>query len=342
MSSTVQKCLKSRHFAILQRAQKNSNTLVENSKAAIATFLKEKGEPEEGICFAVVGSVGRQEALEASDLDIIPIAIDRNRLRRYERYDRELRQKLSEALKVKVSEGNDLTKATSIDELTEVESIGGSHDSSGMLTKRVLLLTESIEAGGSVPLRDVREKLLEAYGGQERTSGRHVLSLCNDVSRYYKTLCIEYKAKADEQNKDWCTRNVKLRHSRKVWYFANILAISTLADLHPQGDEDFKKALLNSFEEPPIHRLAGAICKQQPLAFGRLIENYVLFLEFMSKPLHREELAKVKHAQRYEMNLGNPFPMMKYSSDLIHHEMMAILEEMGPAMRSRIMTWFLL
>jgi len=173
-------------------------------------------------------------------------------------------------------------------------------------------------------------------------SGRHVLSLCNDVSRYYKTLCIEYKAKADEQNKDWCTRNVKLRHSRKVWYFANILAISTLADLHPQGEEAFKQALLDSFDESPIHRLAVAICHKQPLAFGRLIENYVLFLEFMSKQTHRDELAKVQHAKRYDMTIGNPFPMMKYSSDLIHHEMMAILEEMGPAMRARIMTWFLL
>jgi len=115
-----------------------------------------------------------------------------------------------------------------------------------------------------------------------------------------------------------------------------------LADLHPQGEEAFKQALLDSFDESPIHRLAVAICHKQPLAFGRLIENYVLFLEFMSKQTHRDELAKVQHAKRYDMTIGNPFPMMKYSSDLIHHEMMAILEEMGPAMRARIMTWFLL
>jgi hypothetical protein len=34
--------------------------------------------------------------------------------------------------------------------------------------------------------------------------------------------------------------------------------------------------------------------------------------------------------------------MMKFSSDLLHNEIMSIMEEMGPAMRARIMGWFLL
>jgi predicted nucleotidyltransferase len=342
MSRATQRCVKARHYAVLERAKRLSDDLISQADRTIGQFLASKGESLEGLCFAVVGSVGRSEALEASDFDVLPIADTKTRLAQYRPHDLNLRRSLSDALKVKVSEGQDLTKATSIEELIEVDSIGGSADTSGRLTKRVLLLTESRQAAGKLSLRKVREELLVAYAGQERTSGRHVLSLCNDIARYYKTLCIEYKAKADEQNKDWSTRNIKLRHSRKVWYFANITAMATLADLHPQGEDAFLKALLDAFDEPPISRLATAICDTQPLALGRLVENYVLFLDFMSKLENREALAKVPHSDRYKMELGNPFPMMKYSSDVIHQEIMSIMEEMGPALRARIMGWFLL
>jgi hypothetical protein len=335
-------CVKSRHYSIFERALEKSTDLTRKAEEAIGNFVAEKGETLDNMCFAVVGSTGRKEALEASDLDLIPIAANADRLAQYEPHDSDLRQALSEKVGVKVSRGEDLTKATSIEALVEVDSIGGGADTSARLTKRILLLTESSQAGGSLPIRQVREALLDAYAKQERTSGRHVLALCNDISRYYKTLCIEYKAKIDDQDKDWCTRNIKLRHSRKLWYFANILAVATLADKHPQGEQAFKDSLLDSFESSPIQRLAAALSEQQPLALGRLLESYALFLEFMSAEENREALRAVQHERRYEMSLANPFPMMKFSSDLLHNEIMSIMEEMGPAMRARIMGWFLL
>jgi hypothetical protein len=291
----VRTCVKSRHYAIFERALEKSTELTGKAKGAIANYVAKKGGTLDGMCFAVVGSAGRREALEASDLDLIPIAASAQRLAQYEPHDFDLRQVLAEALGVKVSRGEDLTKATSIEELVEVDSIGGVADTSARLTKRILLLTESAQAGGSLPIRQVREALLDAYANQDRTSGRHVLALCNDISRYYKTLCIEYKAKIDEQDKDWCTRNIKLRHSRKLWYFANILAVATLADKHPHGEQAFKDSLLDSFESSPIQRLAAALSEQQPLALGRLLESYALYLEFMSSEANREALRAVQH-----------------------------------------------
>jgi hypothetical protein len=88
---------------------------------------------------------------------------------------------------------------------------------------------------GSLEIEAIRRRILEAYA-EERTSGRHVLSFCNDIARYYNTLCIEYKAKIDEEGKDWCTRNMKLRHSRKLWYFSNILSIVNVSEAHPLGE----------------------------------------------------------------------------------------------------------
>ncbi|MEO5374940.1 MAG: hypothetical protein H7840_11770 [Alphaproteobacteria bacterium] len=344
---SIERCVKSHQYEILERANKFSNKLMKDAESAISAYLFANGEPADGVCgdgmcFVVVGSVGRREALEASDLDLIPVAIDEQRLEQYLKHDTGLREALRTELNVNVSKGEDLTKATSVQELVESESIGGDKDTSSRLTKRVLLLTESAAAGGKLPIRDVRRALLDAYASQNRTSGRHVLSLCNDIARYYKTLCVEYKAKVDDKDKDWCTRNIKLRHSRKLWYFSNIMTVVTLASAHPHGDKFFKDALLDSFDRSPMERLSDALSNEQPLALGQLLETYALYLEFMAHNDRREALKKVEHDSRYDMSINNPFPVMKFSSDIIHKDIMSIIEEMRPAMRSRIMSWFLL
>lgn len=296
----------------------------------------------DGLCFAATGSVGRREALEASDLDLIPIAMDSDLLKKWKPNDRPLREALSEHLGIKVSKGEELTEACSLADLVRPEKIGAKEETSAELTKRVLLLTESVQVGGGMPIANVRSGLLDAYGSEHRTSGRHVLSLCNDVARYYKTLCIEYIPRALDPEKDWCTRNVKLRHSRKFWYFSNMMAVATLAEEHPHGDGQFKAAVLEAFSKSPIERLADAVMKRQPLGLGRLLETYGNFLEFMARDENRKILAKVDHDKRYDMVPGNPFPAMKFNSDLLHSEIMAILEEAGVSVRSRVIGWFML
>jgi len=338
----TKKCVKSRNFSIIEKADAYSQEILEKSADLIRDFFSTDPELLGNMCFAVVGSVGRKEALESSDLDITPIARDENVLLQYERQDKRLRGILQKNLGIKVSLGHDLTKATSIEALVRTETIGGDCDNSARLTRRVLLLTESAQAGGGLSIRIIREKIVDAYASQERTSGRHVLALCNDISRYYKTLCIEYKAKIDSQNKDWCTRNIKLRHSRKIWYFSNILSITMLAEKHPKGEDSFRTALIELFEQAPIHRLSNALHSRAPLSLGRLLEQYALFLEFMSCGTNRDALRRVEHAKRYAMDTTNPFPAMKFSSDLVQQEIAHIMEELGPEIRGRIIEWFLL
>lgn len=183
----------------------------------------------------------------------------------------------------------------------------------------------------------MRRQILQAYGSQDRTSGRHSLSLCNDIARYYRTLCIEYKAKADEKDTDWCSRNLKLRHSRKVWYFANIIAIVKLAEDHPRGKEDYNDELLTIFEKPPIVRLGDALRQSQPIELGRLLEAYSLFLEFMSNNDNRRALAIVPHESRYQLRADNPFPAMKFNSDLLHRHIVQIINCLPETTRQRVL-----
>jgi hypothetical protein len=337
----LKRILKGDAYSTIARAQEHSLSVLERTRKLVSEFSESKSLRLDNICFVVVGSLGRLEALEASDLDLIPICKSANDLQEYGHHDKELRKHLLAGLGVKVSRGEDLTKATSLEELIGPECIGGSKDDSGRLTKRVLVLTESRQAGGGYPLSDLRKEIVDAYAKEDRTSGRHVLSLCNDFARYFKTLCIEYKAKIDDEEKDWCTRNMKLRHSRKFWYFSNIISIVTLSEKHPLGDSQFVEELLGRLNNVPIERLVIALKDLQPISLSRLVESYALFLAFMAKKENRIALATVEHSARYEMVANNPFPAMKFNSDSLHNEMLTIVEQLGFSVRSRLVSWFL-
>lgn len=342
MHDEIEKCVRERTIKILKRAEENSEKIVVQASAFVNDYVAAKMGGTNDICFAATGSVGRREALEASDLDLLPIARSDEVLEKWRPHDKALRAALALALQIKVSKGDELTAPCSLPSLTSPQKIGGDEDSSAELTKRVLLITESTSVGGGMPMVDVRSALLDAYGNEDRTSGRHILSLCNDVARYYKTLCVEYIPRVMDPEKDWGTRNIKLRHSRKFWYFSTIMSMVTLADEYPQGDAAFKQALLAAFAKSPADRLADAIIGTHRPGLGRLLEAYGNFLEFMSSEENRQALAKVEHETRYKMEPGNPFLPMKLNSDLMHMEIMSIFEELGGSVRSRIVGWFML
>jgi hypothetical protein len=245
-------------------------------------------------------------------------------------------------LKIKVSQRDDLTKCVFLEELTHPESIGGEKDNSSALTKRILMLTEGKQAGGMLPLNEVRQQVMKTYAGAERSRGRHVLSLCNDLARYYRTLCIECKAKVDDPDKDWCTRNMKLRHSRKFWYFSCLMTVVALADSNPQGDDPYIAGLLEAFDQSPVQRLFNAVREDQRGNAGRITEPFAWFLEFMAPQAHRDRLIEIAHDRRYEVALDNPFPAVKFNSDRLHQEMLLLIDSLPAHQRHRILSWFLL
>jgi hypothetical protein len=340
--ASLQEHVKERAWRTLERARVYCNQVLSRVRDACDAYLASAGLNAEEVCCVVVGSVGRQEALEASDIDLIPVLGSAAALEAFQAHDGALRQVIAEKLQAKVSEGKDLTRCVSLDELTDPESIGGDRDGSSALTKRILLLTEGKQAGGKLPLNDIRRAVMKAYAGAERSRGRHVLSLCNDLARYYRTLCIEYKAKADDQSKDWCTRNMKLRHSRKFWYFSCLMAVVTLADSNPHGNEPYIDGLLDAFDKPPVQRLFDAVREDQRGNAGRITEPFAWFLEFMAAQPHRDRLAAIAHDQRYVAALDNPFPAVKFNSDRLHQEMLLLIDSLPVHQRHRVLSWFLL
>jgi len=336
----LKRTLGPRAYEVYKRADVFSEQRLQACREVVDAYLKSRHLPIEDICVIAVGSVGRREALEASDLDLVPIL--RLPTAGFEEHDAALRDEVRRQLGTKVSNGEQLTKFQTVDELTAVETIGGDEDDSPALTRRTLILTEGSMAGGAYDLGEVRRRVLAAYSDAERSRGRHVLSLCNDVARYYRTLCIEYQAKIDTTGKDWCTRNLKLRHSRKLWYFSTMLALARVSHEGGQSRELHVEKMLEAFERPPHLRLLGALGAEAAYPARAVLECYAWFLEFMAVPANRQSLANVTHEARYAVSPDNPFPAMKINSDLMHREMIRILDSVDRALRDRVLDWFLL
>lgn len=239
-----------RSFAILREAHEHSEDVLRRARSACDRVIGDEGIDPARLSIVAVGSVGRREALSASDLDLVPIFSEPGVLSP-DQVSR-LRDRVREELGIDVSKGQDLTKECSIGELADLETIGGDHDETNALTRRVLVLTESAEVAGELGLATIRRGVLDAYAKHETTSGRHVLSLSNDVARYYRTLCIDYKAKIDTRDKAWCPRNAKLRHSRKFWYFSTMTAVVAAAIRTDRGAP--LESLLTYFAMPPVQR----------------------------------------------------------------------------------------
>lgn len=342
--------ISNRSFQVLERSTKNSDTVLERCKEFARSHLAKTRIPEDSVCIAVVGSYGRREALAASDLDILPLWTgDNDGFDAFSESMVEFRKELREQLELDVSEGSDILRTTKLDDLTSAQTIGGSSDNRHLLTQRVLLVTEGAEAGGNFSLRDVKRRVIEAYSGTEetrRTAGGHPLAFCNDVARYYRTVCVDYKSGVETRPDAWSVRNAKLRHSRKFWYFSSILAAGAVgARVHTDHREEFVSGLLQAFSAAPCFRLFEAVRPEARMAAGRIVDRLAWYLQFMSDNNQRDALKKVSYELRQEPIVDgktNPYLALYNDSRVMHREMLELLDTLDRHQRRLIIDWFLL
>ena len=176
-----------------------------------------------------------------------------------------------------------------------LHNIGGGADTNRNLTQRILLLLESAAVGpGEVRARvvsGVLSRYISEDPGWENKSVLVPRFLLNDISRYWRTVAVDFAYKRRERNSEgWAIRTVKLRLSRKLTFASGLLACFSCAlepSLRDEGDRSLRviEHLTGVLALTPLERTA-ALLVDAGLgdAAARIFDAYGEFLEMMDDP----------------------------------------------------------
>ncbi|MBK8263246.1 MAG: nucleotidyltransferase domain-containing protein [Nannocystis sp.] len=191
-----------------------------------------------------------------------------------------------------------------------LHQIGGQDDSNRNTTQRILLLLESQALGQDAAYERVLRLVVERYVEDDRglrysKAGSELLPrvLLNDISRYWRTLTIDFVSKQSERDDGWSLRNIKLRLSRKLIFVSGLL-ICFAAELYGErealrcGDkvdpDRIVTFLLRQLRGRPLDRLAEACLRPdvRPETARALFDSYDAFLAALSDEERRGALKR--------------------------------------------------
>jgi predicted nucleotidyltransferase len=174
-----------------------------------------------------------------------------------------------------------------------VNKIGLNHDTNANLTRRVLLMLESVPVSGEAAYRDCWERVFDCYL-REAHSGRLPRFFLNDVIRYWRTICVDFVGKQRESEEKWGTRNAKLRTSRKFLFAGGLLPILQCHGLDLADSRTFLAAQLTA---PTTDRIAQAFLTWGAADAGRrCLEAYDRWIGMLNRQEVRRGLRELSSA----------------------------------------------
>jgi Putative nucleotidyltransferase DUF294 len=170
--------------------------------------------------------------------------------------------------------------------------VGLDDDTNTNLTRRMLLVLESVAACNASVLAGVRLDVIQDYLSDALRDHRPPRFLLNDLVRYWRTIGVDFVAKDRERaGAGWGLRNAKLRTSRKLLFASGLLPVLRCHELRAEAIAPF---LAEQFAMPPTDRVADAFLRYGAVQDGAdALGAYDAFLALMDDDDARAELAAV-------------------------------------------------
>lgn len=187
--------------------------------------------------------------------------------------------------------------------------IGLDGDSNTNLTRRILLLFESVAVFGDGALETARDLLLVryCYDYHPEVRAKDTLPstarfLLNDLVRYWRTVTVDFGAKRwRSARRDWYLRYAKLLTTRKILFAGSLFSVLTIEQAMRESDparvfDDLLDHLRRQLQFTPLGRLMSGYDALQPQgqqALVGILENYERFVALISDKETRDALKDV-------------------------------------------------
>jgi len=168
--------------------------------------------------------------------------------------------------------------------------VGLDDDTNTNLTRRMLLVLESVAACHPDVLAGVRRDVILDYLSDALRDRRPPRFLLNDLVRYWRTIGVDFVAKDRHRGgAGWGLRNAKLRTSRKLLFASGLLPVLRCHELAAEAIAPF---LAEQFALPPTDRVADAFLRYGAVEAGaEALVAYDRFLALLDDEAVRADLS---------------------------------------------------
>jgi hypothetical protein len=281
--------------SIFEERAEYTETRLAKLKEALQRHLGTDGERilAQDTCIYVVGSGGRKEMSEQSDVDLFVVRVARPAS---DLDNHQVRLAVTRAQHdvglPEPSQGGKFLKMHTAEGL--LAHLGEpADDASNAFTARMLLMLESAPLLGNLAYGKLLRRVVDAYchDVEAHPDGYQPFFLVNDIVRYWRSLLLNYAAKVAEKGKELAEpdretdrrlRSYKLRFSRCMMCFS---ALASLLATTASGGVTVED-VLEIAGQSPIERLRGVRTRRPTAAthVAKLLELYASFLEVTARP----------------------------------------------------------